>query len=115
MSRTGKWLVAGFVTAATFVACASISGMLLGPVMASSADRWVLAAGLGAAMAGLAALWGKWWATREDAPSSVGTASAYSLGTNKPADRRFGERSITADGDIGIASSGDEAINVQSR
>ncbi len=67
VGRTVRWLVAGLVTAAVFGGATWICGAyLLPPVMASSADRWVVAAGLGVAVAAFAALWGKWWATQEE-------------------------------------------------
>jgi hypothetical protein len=67
MSRTFRWFVAGLVTAMTFGLATWIAGALLLPsLMKSSADRWVVAAGLGAAMAAFAGLWGHWWATPEN-------------------------------------------------
>lgn len=78
-----------------------VCGALLLPLwLKSGADRWVVAAGLGVAVAALAALWGASWAggQSEDSSSSPG------------------ERSISAGGDIsGIASTGDGTTNIQQK
>jgi hypothetical protein len=103
MGRTVRWCLAGLVTAAAFGLVTWVAGAsVLSLVMKSGADRWVVAAGLGVAVAGLAGLWGKWWATRE--PSAEQEAVSA------------GDRSITAGGNIsGIASTGDGATNTQHR
>lgn len=102
MRRTVRWWVAGLVVVAAFGAATWVSGVFVLPlVMKSEADRWVVAAGLGVAVAALVALWGQSWATRE---------SAGELGTEA------GKRSIAAARDIsGIASTGDDATNTQLR
>ena len=102
MRRTIRWWVAGLMTVAAFGAATWVSGAFILPlVMKSNSDRWVVAAGLGVAVAALVALWGKSWATHEPAPEPTATMAA-------------GKRSITADGDIsGIASTGDDATNIQ--
>jgi hypothetical protein len=110
MSGMARWSVAVLVTAAAFGIAAWVSGAFLLPaVMRSGADRWVLAAGLGVAVAALAALWGHSWAQagrRNIAgrgEQSAGSAAAASSAAG-------GGRSITAGGDItGIASTGDGA------
>ena len=101
MGRTVRWWLAGLVAIAAFGAATWVSGAFFLPlVMKSGSDRWVVAAGLGVALAALMALWGQSWATRES-PAEPGTAAA-------------GKRSITAAGDInGIASTGDDATNSQ--
>ncbi len=114
MSGMARWSVAVLVTAAAFGVVAWISGAFLLPaVMKSGADRWVLAAGLGVAVAALATLWGHSWTRREgEASSGRGEQSAGSAAAaSHPAG---GERSITAGGDLtGIASTGDDATNIQ--
>jgi hypothetical protein len=96
-----KWWAAGLTVAGTFGLATWVSGAFLLPLwMKSGADRWVVAAGLGVAVSALAALWGHSWAMRESA-AEPDTASP-------------GERSITAANDVrGIASTGDDATNVQ--
>jgi hypothetical protein len=115
MGGMARWSVAVLVTAAAFGVGAWISGAFLLPaVMKSGADRWVLAAGMGVAVAALAALWGHSWARREgEASPGRGAQSAGSAAAASPA--AGGERSITAaGGDItGIASTGDDATNIQ--
>jgi hypothetical protein len=98
---TVRWWVAGLVTVVAFSMSTWASGVLLLPlVLKSDADRWVVAAALGVAVAALAGLWGQSWATNE-AKGGPGTTAA-------------GERSITVAGDIsGIASTGDNATNTQ--
>jgi hypothetical protein len=100
MSRAVRWLVAAVVTVAAFGVSLWVCGALLSPlVLKSGADRWVVAAGLGVAVAALAALWGASWAVQSE-DSSSGP----------------GERSIYAGGDItGIASTGDGTTNIQQK
>ncbi len=97
MQRAVRWCLAGLVVVAAFGAATWVSAVfLLPPVIKSEADRWVVAAGLGVAVAALAAMWGQSWATPEQAAKETEN------------------RSITATGDIsGIASSGDNATNTQ--
>lgn len=101
MNQALKWWVAGLAVTGAFGLATWVSGAFLLPLwMKSGADRWVVAAGLGVAVSALAALWGHSWAKRESA-AEQGTAS-------------HGDRSITAASDIsGIASSGDDATNIQ--
>jgi hypothetical protein len=69
----------------------------------SGADRWVVAAGLGVAVAALAALGCASWAGQSGDESSDSSPGP-------------GKRSISAGGDIsGIASTGDGTINVQQK
>ena len=100
MSRAGRWLVAVVVTVAAFGVSLWVCGALLLPLLLKSgADRWVVAAGLGVAVAALAALWGTSWAGQSE-DSSSGP----------------GERSISVGGDIsGIASTGDGTTNIQQK
>jgi hypothetical protein len=100
MSRAGRWLVAVVVTVAAFGVSLWVCGTLLLPLwLKSGADRWAVAAGLGVAVAALAALGCAAWAG-QDEDSSAGP----------------GERSISAGGDIsGIASTGDGTTNVQQK
>jgi hypothetical protein len=101
--RTVRWWVAGLVTIVVFLTATWVSGVFLLPlVMKSAADRWVVAAGLGVAVAALAALWGHSWAGAES-PAEPSTVTA-------------GRRSITSAGDIsGIASTGDNTTNTQQK
>ena len=87
------------VTMAAFGVSLWVCGALLLPLwLKSEADRWVVAAGLGVAVAALAALGSASWAGRQSEDSSSGP----------------GERSISAGGDIsGIASTGDGTANIQ--
>ena len=104
MSRAGRWLVAVVVTVAAFGVSLWVCGTLLLPLwLKSGADRWAVAAGLGVAVAALAALGCASWAGHdEDSPSDSSSVP--------------GERSIFAGGDIiGIASTGDETINIQQK
>jgi hypothetical protein len=101
MSRAGRWLVAVVVTVAAFGVSLWACGALLLPLwLKSGADRWVVAAGLGVAVAALAALGCASWAGGHSEHSSSGP----------------GERSISAGGDIsGIASTGDGTTNIQQK
>ena len=66
VSRVGRWAVGALVTVTAFGVAAWLAGAwILVPVIASSADRWVVASGLGVAVAALAALWGHSYATKE--------------------------------------------------
>jgi hypothetical protein len=78
-----------------------VCGALLLPLwLKSGADRWVVAAGLGVAVAALAALGCASWAGGQSEDSSSGS----------------GGRSISAGGDIsGIASTGDGTTNIQQK
>jgi hypothetical protein len=89
------------VTVAAFGVSLWVCGALLLPLwLKSGADRWVVAAGLGVAVAALAALWGVSWAGSHSEGSSSGP----------------GKRSISAGGDIsGIASTGDGTTNIQQK
>ena len=100
MSRAAKWLVAIVVTVAAFGLSLWVCGALLLPLwLKSEADRWVVAAGLGVAVAALAALGCASWAGQSE-DSSPG----------------LGKRSISAGGDIsGIASTGDGTTNIQQK
>ena len=58
MGLVARWLVAVVVTVAAFGVSLWLCGALLLPlVLKSGADRWVVAAGLGVAVAALTALW----------------------------------------------------------
>ncbi len=102
MSRAGRWLVAVVVIVAAFGVSLWICGALLLPLwLKSGADRWVVAAGLGVAVAALAAVGCASWAGRSDDESSDSSSGPR-------------KRSISAGGDIsGIASTGDDTTNVQ--
>lgn len=101
MDRMLRWWASGLVVIAVFGVATWVSGAFLLPlVIKSAADRWVLAAGLGVAMAALAALWGQSWAT-DDSPA-------------EPGDAKSANRSVTTGGNItGIVSTGDDTNNTQ--
>jgi len=101
MSRAARWLVAVVATVAAFGVSLWVCGALVLPLwLKSGADRWVVAAGLGVAVAALAALGCASWAGGQSGDSSSGSR----------------ERSISADGDIsGIASTGDRTTNIQQK
>jgi len=106
MGQILRWWIAGLVVAATFAVTTWAGGAYVLPlVMKSSSDRWVIAAGVGVAIAALAGLWGQSWATRESSPASAPPS--------KPSDAT-GNRTISAHGNIiGIASTGDNTTNTQ--
>lgn len=99
MRRPARWLVSAFLTVVAFgVSLWVCDAMVLPPLLKSEADRWVVAAALGVAVAAFVALWGASWAGQESRPTS----------------HRSAEGSIFAGGDIsGIASTGDHTTNVQ--
>lgn len=71
MERSGRLVVAGLVTVATFAVVTWVCGAFVLPSMLDSgADRWVVASALGVALAGLAALWGHGFATGTEAKPS---------------------------------------------
>jgi hypothetical protein len=105
-AMTIRWLMALLATGAVFTGSAWLCGSFLMRSIAPADVRWLLAVGLGSALAALAALWGKWWATRDDAYTQTSAS-----GSGKRAKTR-GDRSIAAGGDIGIASTGDNAVNL---
>lgn len=113
MSRAIRWCVAGLITVASSAVVIWVAGAFVLPAMLKSdADRWVVAAALGGAVAAIVALCGRSWATRKDesAPDdkeSTDSVDGHQIITD-------GKRSIVAGGDIsGIASTGDDATNVQ--
>ncbi len=65
--------------------------------LASGADRWAVAAGVGAAAAGLAGLWGQSFATRAGGGAPGGVHRLVAVAGDNP----------------GIISTGDSAVNVQ--
>ena len=109
-------MVAGAVTVAAFGVATWISGAFLLPlIMKSVADRWVVAAGLGVAVAALAALGCQSWVIRPGRPTheADGATGGLRADTGLAAPR---DRSIAAGGDIsGIASTGDDTTNTQYR
>jgi len=67
MRTTSRWLVALGATVAAFVTASWLSGALILPLwLKSDADRWVVAASLGVAVAALAALWGARYAKADE-------------------------------------------------
>jgi hypothetical protein len=92
------------VTVAAFGVSLWVCGALLLPLwLKSGADRWVVAAGLGVAVAALAALGCASWAGQSEKSSSDSSSGP-------------GDRSISAGRDIsGIASTGEGTTNVQQK
>lgn len=113
MVRLARWGAAGLVTAAVFAVVTWATGAFaLAGVLRSDGDRWVVASALGVAVAALAALWGHSWATKETAASGTAEEPAEPACGAGPV--ASGERSIAAGGNItGIASTGDDATNIQ--
>ncbi len=113
MSRAFRLCVAGLITVASSGVVIWVAGAFVLPTMLrSDADRWVVAAALGGAVAAIAALCGHSWATREDASASDDKESSDSVDGRRISAK--GQRSIVAGGDIsGIASTGNDAMNVQ--
>jgi hypothetical protein len=99
MGRAVRWLIAGLVTAAAFGLSTWVAGVLvLPPLMESAADRWVVAAGLGVAVAALVGLWGDSWA-KQRTPSRSANPGGSSI--------------VTGGSLTGIASIGDHNTNTQ--
>lgn len=115
MSRTVRWWVAGLVVLAAFAGATWVSGaFILTRLLTSSADRWAVASGIGAALAGFAALWGQWWATRTDGTPQAASGGDAATGRGQVA--AGGERSIAVGQDnTGVTSTGDDAVNTQNR
>jgi hypothetical protein len=111
VARVGRWWVAGIMTVAVFAVTVWIlAAYVLSPMIGPAGDRWVVATGAGTSAAALAALWGQWWAARADTETSDKGGKAM-----HPHDA-YEDRSVTAGGDItGIASTGDDASNIQRR
>src|SRR5579871_5203712 len=78
----------------------------------ATADRWAVAAAFAAVSAGAVGAACTWWAGRET-PRLAETADMGGVPA-VPAVTAAGERSVAAGGDIsGIASTGDDSVNVQ--
>jgi hypothetical protein len=109
VSKVLRWFVAGVLTVAAFTVGTWVAGAIVLPhLVADHADRWVIAVGCGAAVTALAAMWGYRYATAEaaDAPKTDRPTG--------PTASAAGERSISVAGNLGgIASTGDNAVNVQ--
>jgi len=109
VSKVLRWFVAVVVTVVAFAVGTWTAGALVLPhLVTDHADRWVIAAGCGVAVAALAATWGYRFATAEaaEAPDVRGHA--------EPTMPAAGERSISVSGNLGgIASTGDNAVNIQ--
>lgn len=70
MRSASRWLVVCGATVAAFSAASWLSGALILPLwIKSDGDRWVVAAGLGVAVAALAGLWGASFATPNETVS----------------------------------------------
>ncbi len=73
MGRFGRWVVAGLVTVAGFAVPTWLCGVLVLPsVLEDSGVRWSVAAGVGAAVAALAGMWGYGFAARPSGSEPLG-------------------------------------------
>jgi hypothetical protein len=83
MGRLARWCGAVAVTIMAFAAATWVAGALVLPsVMHSSDIRWLVAAGLGVAVAALAALGGHSFATRDTSATPAGrTVTASGTGS----------------------------------
>jgi hypothetical protein len=109
MSRVVRWLVAAGVTVIVCGGSMWVCGSLvLPPVMKSGADRWVVAAGAGVALAAVAGLWGAWWAGQDaKVPPAAGHGPEPAREDGVLAS---GDRAIAIGGDnAGVAATGDGA------
>jgi hypothetical protein len=106
MGRAGRWLVGGILMLVAFVGGVWISGAIVLPhLMMSSADRWAVAVGVGAACAGFAVVWVQWWVGRADS----GPDPLRAKDPPAPDDRSI----VIEGGNAGIASTGDNTKNTQ--
>jgi uncharacterized PurR-regulated membrane protein YhhQ (DUF165 family) len=72
MKSMSRWMLAICVTVGAFIISVFVCGAILLPIwIKSEADRWVIAAGLGVAVAALAALWGASFAQSDHSDASV--------------------------------------------
>ena len=111
--RVMRWLVVMTATVAVFGGCLWLFRFASWSWMPhTTPDRWVVAAAFATVTAGAVGAAGTWWASRENPrPTGAPDAGAAAAGPGVPAARG---RSITAGGDIsGIASTGDDANNIQ--
>jgi tetratricopeptide (TPR) repeat protein len=108
--RLMRWLVAVTVTVAVFGVCLWLFRFASWSWMPHAmSDRWAVAAAFATVTAGAVGAAGAWWASQETPVTA--DAGGASAGPSVSAAR---ERSITVGGDIsGIASAGDDAVNVQ--
>jgi hypothetical protein len=66
MGRAARWMVAAVMTLGVFAVSVWVSGAFILPLwIKSGSDRWVIATGVGLAIAALAALWGVSFARHE--------------------------------------------------
>lgn len=104
MERFGRWTVAAAVTLTSFAAVTWICGaLLLAPWLKDPASRWGLAGAAGVALAALAALWGKGFATRTGEATGPGTPDGVVV-------QATGARAVAVHGNpTGAISTGDTA------
>jgi hypothetical protein len=109
VSKVLRWFVAVVVSLLAFAVGTWVAGAIVLPhLVADHADRWVIAAGCGVAVAALAAMWGYRYATADAADAPDARESA------EPVVPAAGERSISVSGNLdGIASTGDNTVNIQ--
>ena len=110
MSGFWRWCAALAATLAAFAATTWVAGAaVLQHLIGDHTDRWGIAAACGVAVAAVAAAWGGWYATR----TAEGNPDRGLAGSETSA---AGPRSISVTGDLdGIASTGDNAVNMQVR
>jgi hypothetical protein len=95
----GRWFIAAVVTVAVFWIALLVPALVILPrYIASDADRWVIAAGLGVAVAALAALWGAGFARREPADSQRAQSPAVHMSAEASGNARVNQ----AGGDLTI-------------
>jgi type VI protein secretion system component VasK len=96
---SGRWFIAVAVTIAAFWIALLVPALLVLPRWHTpDTDRWVIAAGLGVAVAALAALWGSDFARREPA----GTGQSGPLAVHMKAEASGSARINQAGRDLTI-------------
>lgn len=97
-----RWLIAALAVVAVFGVVTWVSGAFILPLwLSSGADRWVVAAAAGVALAALAALGAYGWASRTGDDKQATGSGDGTVGVGRD--------------NTGIISTGDNATNVQDR
>lgn len=105
-----RWCAALAATLAAFAVTTWVAGAVVLPHLISDhTDRWGIAGACAVAVAAAAAAWGCWFATRPAAGNPDGGFAGAGASAAGP-------RSISVSGNVdGIASTGDNAVNMQVR
>jgi hypothetical protein len=107
--RNGRWWLAGTLTLVTFLVITwGVTKYLPVTWLKDPAQRLTVGSGAGLAVAGVAALWGKSFATAR-APDTEPEATAANSGSHAE------NTVIIKEDNAGIASAGDHVTNVQRR